>query len=113
MHKQRTVKRLNMRWDRQRPIPRGGQPAPPAPAVLSSLNPTSVVNNVSTPVTITGTGFVSGCTVQVDGTTFPSGAYVSATQATFDAMGSVAGTQQITVTNPGTSASNALTLTVT
>jgi hypothetical protein len=32
MHKQRTVLRENMRWDRQRPITRGGAPVEVVPA---------------------------------------------------------------------------------
>jgi hypothetical protein len=103
-----------VRWSRQRSITRGhaSDHAPPPTPTITSLAPSSVVNNVSTTVTITGTNFLPSSQVLVDSVVYPSGTYVSATSMTFDAMAPSAGTQQITVSNSGV-VSNASPLTVT
>lgn len=70
--KSRTVKRLNKRWDRQRPITRGGSDheEPDEPPTITTVSPTFVVAGASdTVITLTGTGFVGATGVQWTGST--------------------------------------------
>jgi len=73
----------------------------PAPTV-TAVSPTSAVNNVATPLTITGTGFRSGATVTVGGQPCSSATVVSATSITCTAPGKAGscGYQDIIVTHP-------------
>lgn len=82
---------------------------------LTSVSPASIfVNSPDTLVTIQGSGFIAGVTVQVNGTdltptTFdPSDIYCTFPASTFTSTG----TLSVTATNPGSAASNALTITV-
>src|SRR6185436_12673843 len=90
--------------------------SPPAAATLTSLSPASAaVGGPGFTLTVNGTGFVSGATVQWNGaartTTFGSSTQLTAAIPASDIV--VAGTKQVTVVNPGASASNALTFTTT
>src|SRR6185436_17879068 len=90
--------------------------SPPAAATLTSLSPASAaVGGPGFTLTVNGTGFVSGATVQWNGaartTTFGSSTQLTAAIPASDIA--VAGTSQVTVVNPGASASNALTFTTT
>ena len=90
--------------------------AAPGAATLASLSPSSaVVGGPAFTLTVNGTGFASGATVQWNGvartTTFVSGTQLTAAIPASDIT--AAGTRQVTVVNPGASASNALTFTIT
>ena len=83
------------------------------PAIYS-LNPSQVPAGASVSVTINGTGFSSGSTVQINGGMAAS-AFVSATQITAMLPAGVvaaAGTVPLTVTNPGPAVSNSINLVV-
>ncbi|HET7216142.1 MAG TPA: IPT/TIG domain-containing protein [Terriglobia bacterium] len=103
------------------PAPGGGTSAAiqlaittPVPT-LTSVSPASIfVNSPDTLVTIQGSGFIAGVTVQVNGTdltptTFdPAHIYCTFPASTFTSTG----TLSVTATDPGGAASNALTITV-
>ena len=85
-------------------------------ATLTSLSPSSAAaGGGAFTLTVNGTGFVNGATVRWNGaartTTFVSGSQLTAAIAASDI--GVAGTRPVTVVNPGASASNALTFTIT
>ncbi|MGI4756368.1 MAG: beta strand repeat-containing protein [Janthinobacterium lividum] len=95
------------------PLPGGGasnaftlQVGAPSPTI-TALSPAAVpVNSAATTVSITGTGFVSGSTVQFNGTTRAGAAYVSSTQMTLPLAASdftYSGTYSVVVTNPAAS----------
>ena len=91
----------------------GGTPPPPEPdPTIGSLTPATGV--VGTPVTVTvaGTNFVSGSTVEVNGAAAPT-IFVSATQLTASYTPVSAGIKQITVRNPSGMESGNSTFTVT
>lgn len=73
----------------------------PAPTV-TAVSPTRAVNNVATPITITGTGFRTGATVTVGGVACGSVSVVSATSITCTAPEKAAscGFADIVVTHP-------------
>jgi uncharacterized repeat protein (TIGR01451 family) len=84
--------------------------------VITSISPTSIpVNSPATQITIEGTGFTEVSTIEVNGNllnrTESNQALLSSTVPASD-LTSV-GPLSITVSNPGTAVSNALTLTVT
>lgn len=102
--------------------PGGGTSAPfnftvanfPVPAI-TSINPTAVtVNSPDTAIGIQGSGFTQLSTIQVGGSTFtptsfsPSFLFFTLPAANLTTVGQLS----ITVSNPGTSASNAVTFTV-
>jgi uncharacterized repeat protein (TIGR01451 family) len=102
--------------------PGGGTSAPvvltityPLP-VISSINPNSItVNSSDTSITIQGGGFTPFSTAQVNGSTLNNDAW-TANQLFFTLPASdltSVGTISVTVSNPGTAASNALTISVT
>ncbi len=70
----------------------------PAPTV-TSIAPTSGLSIGGTAVTITGTNFVTGATVDIGGATCTSTVVVSATSITCNVGASAAGTYAVTVTN--------------
>jgi len=90
-------------------------------ATVTLLNPTPILSNVSPStvnagsftLTITGSNFVKGATVELAGTAL-STTFVSATQLTAAGSQSVGGTYAVTVgnPNPGASSSSAINLTV-
>ncbi len=92
------------------PSPGGGTSAPvsfavnnPAP-ILTSITPTSAtVGDPATPITLTGTGFISSSTADFNGTPIAT-TFVSATQLTAVIPVSdlaAAGTDSVTVVTPG------------
>ena len=87
---------------------------PVAPS-LSSLGPNSAAAGVPAfTLTVNGSGFVSGSTVQWNGSTV-STTYVSASQLTASVSANLVasqGTASVTVQNPGGATSNALTFTI-
>lgn len=96
----------------------GSTPPPPPPSapVLTSLQPASVTaGNPAFTLTVNGSNFAAGATVQWNGaaktTTVTSSAVVTANILAADVAQS--GTAKITVTNPGSAASNALDFTIT
>ena len=82
------------------------------PPTATLLSPTSVVVNVATPVTVTGTGFDAGTRVVVDGIAQPT-TYLSPTQVRYSALADAVGAQDVRVRRSTGLPSNALTLTVT
>jgi uncharacterized protein (TIGR03437 family) len=92
-------------------IPAGGSLGPS----LSSLSPNSAAAGASAfTLTVNGSGFVSGSTVQWNGSALPT-TYVSASQLTASvSAGLIAsqGTANVTVQNSGGVTSNALTFTI-
>ena len=85
-------------------------------ATLTSLSPSSAAaGGGAFTLTVNGTGFVNGATVQWNGqartTTFAGSSQLTAAIAGSDI--GAAGTSQVTVVNPGAGASNALTFTIT
>ena len=85
-------------------------------ATLTSLSPISAAaGGGAFTLTVNGTGFVNGATVQWNGqartTTFAGSSQLTAAIAGSDI--GAAGTSQVTVVNPGAGASNALTFTIT
>ena len=87
-----------------------GQPS------ITSLSPSSVTaGSASFTLTVNGSGFVSGATVNWNGspltTSFVSGTKITATVPA--SVVTVAGTATVTVVNPGSLASNGLTFTIT
>ena len=89
--------------------------AAPTPAI-SSLSPNSApAGSPAFNLTVNGSGFVSGATVQWKGSALVT-TFVSATQLTAQVLASniaAATSASVTVLNPGTAPSNALTFTVT
>ena len=87
----------------------------PVPAI-ASINPASItVNSQGTPIEILGSGFTSSSTVHVNGSTLKTSGWTSyQLSLTVPAaeLTSVA-TLSITVSNPGTATSNAMTINVT
>jgi uncharacterized repeat protein (TIGR03803 family) len=86
------------------------------PPALTSISPNSaMVGGLAFTLTVNGTGFVSGSTVNFNGsaaaTTFVSSTELTATITASDIA--VAGSYNITVTNPGNEVSNAVSFTVT
>lgn len=83
---------------------------------ITSVNPASiVVNTPGLPATMQGTGFTQFTTVQINGSSVPAGA-ASSTFLSFQIPASAltsVGPLSVTVTNPGTVASNAVTINVT
>jgi uncharacterized repeat protein (TIGR03803 family) len=83
---------------------------------ITSLSPNSA--NAGGPaftLTVTGSGFVSGATIYWNGTARRFTNVVSSTQVTCNISSAdiaAAGTASVTVTNPGTAPSNALTFTI-
>lgn len=75
--------------------------AAPGPTV-SSITPTSGTTAGGTPVTIAGTGFVSGATVAIGGVAATSVVVGSAASITAVTGARVAGTVDVVVTNPDT-----------
>jgi streptogramin lyase len=96
-------------------IVRAAVSIPPAPAVISSFNPSTAIAGTSAfSLIVNGSGFVGGATVQWNGSAVTS-SFVSPTQLTASIPASLIvspGTVSITVLNPGTSSSNALTFTI-
>src|SRR5882762_10748932 len=103
--------------------PGGGTSAPavltintyPVPAI-TSVSPSSItVNSPDTFVTIQGSGFTGFSTVQVNGSTFnpnswnPNFVFFTLPAANLTSVGSLS----VTVSNPGSLTSNAMTITVT
>jgi uncharacterized repeat protein (TIGR01451 family) len=86
----------------------------PLPSI-TSISPSSLtVNSPDTSMSIQGAGFTSSTTVQVNGSTLATGGWTpNQLLVTLPATDLTSvGTLSITVSNPGTAASNALTLTV-
>jgi uncharacterized repeat protein (TIGR01451 family) len=105
------------------PAPGGGaSTACPLPVInyvtpsLANILPTSIViNSPDTPALVQGSGFTGDSTVQVNSSNVPV-TYWDSQQLAFTIPASdltAIGTLSITASNPGTTASNALTLTVT
>lgn len=84
---------------------------PETPPVLSAVNPASIVANVETEVTITGTGFRQGDIVYQDEGFMPT-TFVSETELKYTAVASSAGHVDVTVRGGG-GTSNSLPITVT
>lgn len=85
----------------------------PAAPTLTSLTPTTVAASAAAgTVTLTGTGFVDGATIEVDGAAVPT-TFVSATSLTTSYDPTTAGTKQFTVRNPDGDTSAARPFTVT
>ena len=86
-----------------------------APTITNILPTTAVAGGPSFPLTVNGTNFVSGATVNFNGgavaTTFVSSTELTATITASDIA--VAGSYDVTVSNPGNEISNAVTFTVT
>ncbi len=86
----------------------------PAP-VLTGISPASALaGGAAFTLAVTGTGFISGAIVRWNGAERPT-VFVSATQLTAQITAAdiaVAGTFAVTVTNPGSAASGAVTFTV-
>jgi len=84
-------------------------------AALSSLSPNgATVGGATLTLTVNGSGFVSGSTVQWNGSPL-STSFVNATQLTATVPGSLiasVGSASVTVVNPGSTASNALTFSI-
>ncbi len=86
-------------WVMQMATFRAGQSSGnPAPTV-SSINPTSGSANGGTPVTITGTGFLTGATVKIGGTAATGVTVVSSISITATAPAHAAGAASVVVTN--------------
>lgn len=83
----------------------------PVPAVLATLDPSSIVAGAMQVVTITGTGFTSRSRIWADEEQQIT-TYVSSTSLTYEAQADEAGAQDVTVHN-GDAVSNSLPLTVT
>jgi uncharacterized protein (TIGR03437 family) len=87
----------------------------PAPPSVVSLSPASMVaGSPAFTITVNGSGFVSGATVQWNGSPLTT-AFVSSTQVTAQVPASditAAGSASIAVLNPGSAASNALTFSI-
>ncbi len=99
--------------------PAGSVTPPPAPVPAPSLTAItpSAANNGASPfqLTVTGTNFVSGATVQWNGTALPT-TYVSSTQLTAAVPASdvaAVGTAQVTVALPGAGSSSSAAITFT
>jgi hypothetical protein len=71
-----------------------------APPTVTAVSPNSGPSAGGTAITITGTGFTSGATVQVGGTTAGGVNVISSTTATAVTPAHVAGTASLVVTNP-------------
>lgn len=84
---------------------------PLVPPVTTSVNPTTIVANNETLVTVNGTGFRRGDWAYQDESPMTT-TYVSDTQLTFLALASAAGTIDVTV-HGGGGVSNAQVVTVT
>ncbi len=86
------------------------------PPTLTSLNPNSSYNNVSSVgLTANGAGFVSGSVIVWNGTAMPT-TYVSSTQLTTTIPGSyltLVGTENVFVLNPDSTVSNTLPFKIT
>ncbi len=86
------------------------------PPVISSLSPTSAPSGgPAFNLTVNGSGFVSGAAVQWNGSSLAT-TFVSATQLTAQVPASdtaAAGSASVTVLNPGSAPSNAVTFVVT
>jgi probable HAF family extracellular repeat protein len=84
-------------------------------STLTSLNPSAATVGGSTfTLTVNGSSFASGATVQWNGSPLTT-TFVSATQLTATVPGSLianTGTASVTVVNPGSTASNALTFNI-
>lgn len=74
---------------------------PVAPPTVTSVSPPSGGIDGGTPVTITGTGFSSDCTVDIGGAAATSVVVVSSTQITCVTPARTAGAKTVTVTNAG------------
>lgn len=85
------------------------------PATLTSLGPNgATVGGPTFTLTVNGSGFVSGATVQWNGSPL-STSFVNGTQLTATVPASLianVGSASVTVVNPGTTASNALTFSI-
>jgi uncharacterized protein (TIGR03437 family) len=88
---------------------------PTASPTLTSLSPASVLaDGLAFSLSVNGSGFVSGAIVQWNGSTLAT-TFVSATQLTAQVPGpntAAAGSAKVTVLNPASAASNALTFTI-
>jgi hypothetical protein len=73
-----------------------------APPTVTDIAPVSGPSAGSTPVTITGTGFIDGATVTFGGTAGTSVAFVSSTTITAMTPAHAAGAVDVVVTNPDT-----------
>ncbi len=76
-------------------------PAPPPAPTVTSISPTSGPTAGGTSVTITGTNFTSGATVEFGSTAATSVTYTSSTSLTATSPAESAGTVDITVTTAG------------
>lgn len=83
----------------------GGEPRstsmPPAAPTVSSISPSSGPRAGGTPVTLTGTGFLSGARVSVGGSVCASPVVSSGTQITCTTGPGLAGQADVVVSNPG------------
>lgn len=70
-----------------------------APTV-SAISPNKGALGGGTAVTITGTGFVTGCTVKIGGTSCTSVVFVNSTSVTAVTPAKTAGAKDVVVTNP-------------
>ena len=97
------------------PIAIHNLPAPPPPAATTSLAPSSATaGGAGFTLTVTGTGFVSGATVQWNGAPLAT-MFLSATQLTAVVPASLiatAGSASVTVSSPGGMASKAVAFTI-
>jgi len=75
-------------------------PTPNDPPVVTSLSPSSGPTAGGTPVTITGTDFLTGATVTVGGVACTSPVVVNSTTITCTTGAHVAGSGDVSVTNP-------------
>ena len=74
----------------------------PLPVSISSVNPDEGPESGGTSVTIYGSGFQSGATVEFDGNPATSVVWVDATEITCDTPAGTAGAVDVKVTNPDT-----------
>lgn len=75
-------------------------PPPSDPPVISDISPSSGTTDGGTAVTITGSDFVDGATVDFDGDAATSVVFVDSTEITCVTPAHAAGGITVTVTNP-------------
>ena len=86
-----------------------GNPPPPSPPTLTSVNPTNGSTAGGTFVTLTGTGFTGATNVTFGGTDATNRTVVNATTITCTTPAGTAGAKSVLVTTPaGTNAANTL-----
>lgn len=97
---------LGLRWRLDRQTVRVTAAAAAAAPVLSSISPTHGDESTAVALTLTGTGFVTGCTVTVGGEAATGVSFVNSTSVTCTTPADLAaGTHDVVITNPDTQSS--------